>query len=54
MIWKRMSTSISPSTSTSLFRPIQTLIQTVPPVQCSVNDLNGVTENNQIKHELRK
>jgi len=24
------------------------------PIQCSVNDLNGVTENNQIKHELRK
>jgi len=26
----------------------------VPHVQCSVNDLNGVTENDQIKHELRK
>jgi len=23
-------------------------------VQCSINDLNGVTENDQIKHELRK
>jgi len=31
-----------------------TLIQTVPPVQCSVNDLNDITENDQIKHELRK
>jgi len=26
----------------------------VPPVQRSVNDLNGVTENDQIKYELRK
>jgi len=26
----------------------------VPPVECSVNDLNDVTENDQIKHELRK
>jgi len=26
----------------------------VSPVQCSVNDLNGVTEKDQIKHELRK
>ena len=31
-----------------------TLIQTVPPVQCSVNDLNSVIEKDQIKHELRK
>jgi len=23
-------------------------------IQCSVTDLNGVTENNQIKYELRK
>jgi len=23
-------------------------------VQCSVNDLNGVTQKDQIKHELRK
>jgi len=30
------------------------VIQTVPHVQCSVNDLNGVTEKNKIKHELRK
>jgi len=26
----------------------------MPPVQYFVNDLNGVTENDQIKHELRK
>jgi len=31
-----------------------TPIQIVPHVQCSVNDLNGVTEKDQIKHELRK
>ena len=24
------------------------------PVQCSINDLNGVIEKDQIKHELRK
>jgi len=23
-------------------------------VHCSITDLNGVTENDQIKHELRK
>jgi len=26
----------------------------VAPVQCYVNNLNNVTENYQIKHELRK
>jgi len=26
----------------------------LPHVQCSVNDLNGVTKKDQIKHELRK
>jgi len=30
------------------------VIQTVSPVQCSVSDLNCVTKNDQIKHELRK
>jgi len=30
------------------------VIQIVPPVQCPVTDLNGVTEKDQIKHELRK
>jgi len=26
----------------------------VAPVQCSVNDLNGVTKKDQIKHKLRR
>jgi len=30
------------------------IIQTVPHVQCSVTDLNDVTEKDQIKYELRK
>ena len=31
---------------------IQTITMLI--VQCFVNDLNDVTENDQIKHELRK
>ena len=30
------------------------VIQAVPHVQCFVTDLNDVTKNDQIKHELRK